>query len=75
MPALSPRFFRLIAYNRGGRMSARRSAAMKARWWLSVLLAALLGASAVAHACDSYGSSGSQPGSGDATQGKSGYGY
>ncbi|WP_205787105.1 hypothetical protein [Burkholderia sp. Ac-20344] len=48
---------------------------MKARWWWSVLLAALLGASAVAHACDSYGSSSSQPSSGDATQGKSGYGY
>ncbi|MFJ1210987.1 MULTISPECIES: hypothetical protein [Burkholderia cepacia complex] len=46
---------------------------MKARWWWSVLLAALLGASAVAHACDSYAPSGSQSGSGDATQGKSGY--
>lgn len=41
---------------------------MKARWWLGVLLAALLGASAVAHACDSY----APGGSGDATQGKSG---
>ena len=45
---------------------------MKARWWLSVLLAALLGASAVAHACDSYAPGGGQS-SGDATQGKSGY--
>jgi len=46
---------------------------MKARWWWSVLLAALLGVSAAAHACDSYAPSGSQSGSGDATQGKSGY--
>ncbi|CAB3756816.1 MULTISPECIES: hypothetical protein [Burkholderia] len=46
---------------------------MKARWWWSVLLAALLGVSAVAHACDASGSGGGQPGSGDATQGKSGY--
>ncbi|WP_276209017.1 hypothetical protein [Burkholderia cenocepacia] len=44
---------------------------MKARWWWSVLLAALLGASAVAQACDSY-APGGQSG-GDATQGKSGY--
>ncbi|EKS9886859.1 hypothetical protein BTK96_003840 [Burkholderia pyrrocinia] len=46
---------------------------MKVRWWWSVLLAALLGASAVAPACDSYTPGGSQSGSGDATQGKSGY--
>ncbi|WP_322084545.1 hypothetical protein [Burkholderia sp. BCC1972] len=45
---------------------------MKARWWLGALLAALLGVSAVAHACDSSAPSG-QSGSGDATQGKSGY--
>ncbi|WP_196494548.1 hypothetical protein [Burkholderia pseudomultivorans] len=46
---------------------------MKARWWWSVLLAALLGASAAAHACDGYGPGGSPSGPGDATQGKSGY--
>ncbi|EMN5127825.1 MULTISPECIES: hypothetical protein [Burkholderia] len=46
---------------------------MKARWGWSVLLAALLGVSAVAHACDSYVPGSSQSGSGDATQGKSGY--
>lgn len=45
---------------------------MKARWWLSVLLAALLGASALARACDSYAPGGGPAGSGDATQGKSG---
>ncbi|MBJ9968228.1 hypothetical protein LGM43_18560 [Burkholderia seminalis] len=45
---------------------------MKARWWWSVLLAALLGMSALAHACDSP-AQGGQSGSGDATQGKSGY--
>ena len=33
---------------------------MKARWWWSVLLAALLGVSAVAHACDSSAPGGSQ---------------
>ncbi|MGR3907879.1 hypothetical protein Q3A80_12625 [Burkholderia sp. SR8] len=44
---------------------------MKGRWWLSVLLAALLGASA-AHACDSYAPGGGPAGSGDAAQGKSG---
>ncbi|VWD11472.1 hypothetical protein [Burkholderia contaminans] len=46
---------------------------MKARWGCSVLLAALLGVSAVAHACDSYVPGSGQFGSGDATQGKSGY--
>ncbi|WP_166726282.1 hypothetical protein [Burkholderia sp. Tr-862] len=45
---------------------------MKTRWWLSVLLAALLGASALAHACDSYTPGGGPTGSGDASQGKSG---
>ncbi len=50
----------------------RRSATMKARWWLGMLLAALLGASAVAHACDSYAPGGGPAGSGDAAQGKSG---
>ncbi|WDR90530.1 hypothetical protein [Burkholderia ambifaria] len=45
---------------------------MKARWWLSMLLAALLGASALAHACDSYTPRGGPAGSGDAAQGKSG---
>lgn len=45
---------------------------MRARWWWSVLLAALVGASAAAHACDSYAPGGGQSG-GDATQGKSGY--
>ncbi|MDF3085317.1 hypothetical protein [Burkholderia sola] len=45
---------------------------MRARWWWSVLLAALLGVSAAAHACDSYAPGGGQSGA-DATQGKSGY--
>ncbi|WP_185500425.1 MULTISPECIES: hypothetical protein [unclassified Burkholderia] len=45
---------------------------MKGRWWLSVLLAVLLGASAFAHACDSYAPGGGPAGSGDAAQGKSG---
>ncbi|WP_196786175.1 hypothetical protein [Burkholderia territorii] len=45
---------------------------MKARWWFSVLLAALLGASAVAHACDSYTPGGGPAASGDAASGKSG---
>ncbi|MBZ5791295.1 MULTISPECIES: hypothetical protein [Burkholderia] len=45
---------------------------MKVRWWWSVLLAALLGASAYAHACDSYGAGGSPSGA-DSSQGKSGY--
>ena len=45
---------------------------MKARWWLSMLLAALLGASAMAHACDGYGPGSGPAGSGDAMQGKSG---
>lgn len=53
-------------------MSAWRSATMKARWWWGMLLAALLGVSAVAHACDSS-VPGGQSGSGNATQGKSGY--
>ncbi|WP_420484467.1 hypothetical protein [Burkholderia cepacia] len=46
---------------------------MKARWWWGMLLAALLGVSAVAHACDSSVQGGGQSGSGNATQGKSGY--
>ncbi|MEN2472802.1 MULTISPECIES: hypothetical protein [Burkholderia] len=45
---------------------------MKVRWWWSVLLAALLGASAYAHACDSY-SAGGSPSGADSSQGKSGY--
>ncbi|WP_185737308.1 hypothetical protein [Burkholderia cenocepacia] len=45
---------------------------MRARWWWGVLLAALLGVPAAAHACDSYAPGGGQSG-GDATQGKSGY--
>ncbi|WP_175923251.1 hypothetical protein [Burkholderia latens] len=45
---------------------------MMARWWLSVLLAALLGVSAAAHACDSYAPGGGAAGSGEAGQGKSG---
>ncbi len=54
-------------------MSAWRSTTMKARWWWGMLLAALLGVSAVAHACDSSVPGGGQSGSGNATQGKSGY--
>lgn len=54
-------------------MSAWRSATMKARWWWGMLLAALLGVSAIAHACDSSVPGGGQSGSGNATQGKSGY--
>ncbi len=54
-------------------MSAWRSATMKAQWWWGMLLAALLGVSAVAHACDSSVPGGGQSGSGNATQGKSGY--
>ncbi|HDR9766391.1 TPA: hypothetical protein QDC27_001628 [Burkholderia cepacia ATCC 25416] len=46
---------------------------MKARWWWGMLLAALLGVSAVAHACDSSVPGGGQSGSGNATQDKSGY--
>ncbi|HDR9804595.1 hypothetical protein KDW63_29600 [Burkholderia cenocepacia] len=45
---------------------------MRARRWWGVLLAVLLGVSAVAQACDSYAPGGGQSG-GDATQGKSGY--
>lgn len=45
---------------------------MKARWWWRMLLAALLGASAYAQACDSYGAGGSPSGS-ESSQGKSGY--